>query len=90
MLGGLTSLVGTASNMVLVALIQADETPPMVRPFGFMDQAIAGVPAAIVALAFLSFAAPYFLGGKSTPEGSGPKSTASSRLDAAGLRRRPP
>ena len=67
MLGGLTSLVGTASNMVLNALIEQDQYAP-IRPFGFFSQAAAGVPAAIVGLAVLSFCAPIFLGKLGEPE----------------------
>jgi len=61
MLGGLTSLVGTASNMVLNAQINADDDPP-IKEFGFFTQAIAGVPAAMAGLTTLSFLAPILLG----------------------------
>jgi len=61
MLGGLTSLVGTASNMVLNAQIEADDNPP-IYPFGFFTQAPAGVPAAVAGLVVLSFLAPVLLG----------------------------
>ena len=61
MLGGLTSLLGTASNMVLNAQIEADDEPP-IQPFTFFSQAPAGVPAALAGITVMSFLAPVFLG----------------------------
>jgi len=66
MLGGLTSLVGTASNMVLNAQIGADEDPP-IEQFGFFTQAPAGVPAAIAGLTVMAFLAPILLGNLGQP-----------------------
>mmetsp|Transcript_65809 Transcript_65809/g.130429 ORF Transcript_65809/g.130429 Transcript_65809/m.130429 type:complete len:180 (-) Transcript_65809:231-770(-) len=60
MLGGMCTLIGTSTNLVLNALIEADEDPPC-APFSTFSMTPYAVPAAIVAMAALLILAPLLL-----------------------------
>jgi di/tricarboxylate transporter len=60
MLGGMCTLIGTSTNLVLNSQIENDPQAPL-EPFTMFSSTIVGVPAAIVGILFLSLAAPVLL-----------------------------
>jgi di/tricarboxylate transporter len=60
MLGGMCTLIGTSTNLVLNSQIENDPEAPL-QPFTMFSMSVAGIPAAIVGILFLALAAPVLL-----------------------------
>ena len=60
-LGGLTTLIGTSTNLVLNSQLEADPDAPC-APFGFFTMTPAALPAALAGCVLLSLLAPPLLG----------------------------
>lgn len=67
-LGGVCTLVGTSTNLVVQALlIEAHKTDPRVQPFGLFTLTPLGVPLAIIGIAFVVVASRRLLPDRRTP-----------------------
>jgi len=63
MLGGMCTLIGTSTNLVLNAQIESDPDPPL-EPFEMFTMTPVGLPTAAIGITALIFLAPIFLGKK--------------------------
>lgn len=66
MLGGVCTLIGTSTNLVLNAIIMADTQAPM-EPLTMFSQALIGIPAWLIGSVYMAVACPYFLIKSDTP-----------------------
>lgn len=57
MLGGMCTLIGTSTNLVLNAQIEADPNAPL-QPLSMFSMSLVAFPAAVVGICYLSLAAP--------------------------------
>ena len=80
MLGGMCTLIGTSTNLVLNAQIESDPLAPL-EPLTMFSMTLVGLPAAIVGILFLSCAAPRVFRPRSPPRS--PPSTTSNAASAA-------
>ncbi|MBN8727249.1 MAG: SLC13 family permease [Xanthomonadales bacterium] len=71
-LGGMCTLIGTSTNLVVLGLMQEHPDLPPLRMF---DPAWVGVPATLVGLAYLMFASRWLLPDRGTPAEQEPPST---------------
>ena len=69
LMGGMCTLIGSSTNMVLNAQIAEDEEPPC-EPFTMFEFTAVGAPAALVGLATLALLAPRLLAPPVTPRRS--------------------
>ena len=60
MLGGMTTLIGTSTNLVLNANINSDPDAPL-EPFGMFSMTLVALPAVLVGFLYLALVAPLLL-----------------------------
>ena len=70
LLGGMCSLIGTSTNLILNALIEADPNPP-IRPFTLFQFSGVGFPAAIAGCIYMAIFVPLIFTARQAPAAVG-------------------
>ncbi len=65
-IGGLLTLIGTSTNVVVDGLLRQHELPGL----GFFELTVVGVPLAVVVILYLTFVAPHLLPSRVQPSGA--------------------
>ena len=70
LLGGMCSLIGTSTNLILNALIEADPNPP-IRPFTLFQFSGVGFPAAVAGCIYMAIFVPLIFTARQAPAAVG-------------------
>ena len=79
MLGGMCTLIGTSTNLVLNAQIIADRDAPL-PPLSMFSMTLVGLPSAVVGIFYLAIASPLIFRSASLPSAEHP-----GQLESSGL-----